>query len=151
MKRSKDLQSSPMRKLEIDDSPSIVQLLSKIDEVEIPEWENVEVFSTVLSKGNTVAFGAFEDGELIGCIFCGNDGLRLYLHHLAISEGFRRQGIGQALVMRVFEYVRNRHEYEPTYPRRMLGTVLPGNQKMKLFCKKLRIEVLQESVVQIDF
>jgi N-acetylglutamate synthase len=37
-------------------------------------------------------------GELIGAVLCGHDGRRGYLHHLAVDEAHRHQGIARALV-----------------------------------------------------
>ncbi len=35
---------------------------------------------------------------VVGTILCGHDGRRGYVHHLAVSPEFRRQGIGRRLV-----------------------------------------------------
>jgi ribosomal protein S18 acetylase RimI-like enzyme len=36
--------------------------------------------------------------SVVGTILCGHDGRRGYVHHLAVSPEFRRQGIGRRLV-----------------------------------------------------
>jgi ribosomal protein S18 acetylase RimI-like enzyme len=38
-------------------------------------------------------------GELVvGAILCGHDGRRGYIHHLAVHDAYRRQGLGRSLV-----------------------------------------------------
>src|SRR5258706_3689685 len=41
---------------------------------------------------------AVDDGKAIGTIMAGNDGHRGWLYSVAVSENFRRRGIGTALV-----------------------------------------------------
>lgn len=38
--------------------------------------------------------------SVVGAVFCGHDGRRGYLYHLAVAANFRRQGIAEALVQR---------------------------------------------------
>ena len=46
---------------------------------------------------------AEEDDGLIGCVFCGHDGRRGYLHHVVVVPSRRGQGIGRALVARALD------------------------------------------------
>jgi N-acetylglutamate synthase len=39
-------------------------------------------------------------GDIVGAVLCGHDGRRGYLHHLAVALGYRRRGLGRALVER---------------------------------------------------
>lgn len=55
---------------------------------------NIESF---LRHNPGLSFVAEQDGALAGAVLCGFDGRRGYLHHLAVSPGFRRQGVGSAL------------------------------------------------------
>ncbi|MBW2241244.1 MAG: GNAT family N-acetyltransferase [Deltaproteobacteria bacterium] len=43
---------------------------------------------------------AWLDGKLAGAALCGHDGRRGLLHHLAVADFARRQGVGQAIVER---------------------------------------------------
>ena len=41
-----------------------------------------------------------DSGELAGVALAGHDGRRGYLHHVAVAEAFRKQGLGRRLVER---------------------------------------------------
>jgi N-acetylglutamate synthase len=43
---------------------------------------------------------------VVGAILCGHDGRRGYLHHLAVSDSFRRMGVGSELVNRALKNLR---------------------------------------------
>lgn len=45
-----------------------------------------------------MSFIALADGNVVGSILSGHDGRRGYIHHLAVDETYRRQGIGKRLV-----------------------------------------------------
>lgn len=51
-----------------------------------------------LARNPGLSFIAQEGDTVIGSILCGHDGRRGYIHHLAVDEGYRRHGIGSALV-----------------------------------------------------
>lgn len=46
--------------------------------------------------------------KLVGTCLCGTDGRRGYLYHLAVDPGYRRSGIGSALVEHAFAALRQR-------------------------------------------
>lgn len=56
-----------------------------------------------LERNPGVSFTARVAGTLVGTILCGHDGRRGYVHHLAVDVGFRRRGIGTALVERCLD------------------------------------------------
>jgi len=39
-----------------------------------------------------------KEDTILGAVLCGHDGRRGYIHHLAVRQGFRRQGMGRKLV-----------------------------------------------------
>ncbi len=43
---------------------------------------------------------AIEDGHVVGAILCGHDGRRATLYHVCVEEGYRKRGIGKAMVVR---------------------------------------------------
>ena len=46
---------------------------------------------------------AVEDGRVVGSILCGHDGRRGCLYHVCVDEGYRRRGIGKAMVVKAME------------------------------------------------
>lgn len=51
-----------------------------------------------LRRNPETCFVAEDDGILTGVILSGHDGRRGYIHHTAVRNGFRRRGIGSALL-----------------------------------------------------
>ena len=51
-----------------------------------------------LKRNPDTCFVALEDDVLAGVILCGHDGRRGFIHHMAVAEGYRNNGIGTALV-----------------------------------------------------
>ena len=40
---------------------------------------------------------------MVGCVFCGHDGRRGYLHHVVVAPAARGRGIGAAMVARALD------------------------------------------------
>ncbi|MCL2514070.1 MAG: GNAT family N-acetyltransferase, partial [Oscillospiraceae bacterium] len=51
-----------------------------------------------LARNPDTCFIAEKNGCIIGVILSGHDGRRGYIHHTAVAESDRRQGVGTALV-----------------------------------------------------
>ena len=58
--------------------------------------EGVERF---IKRNPTTSVVAVEDGKIVGSILCGHDGRRGCLYHVCVREGYRRLGIGKAMVV----------------------------------------------------
>jgi len=54
-----------------------------------------------LDRNPGMSFVAKYEDTIVGAILCGHDGRRGYIHHLAVLDNYRRQGIGRQLVKRV--------------------------------------------------
>ena len=63
-------------------------------------WEGIGRY---LKRNPTTCFVCELDGRLAGIILSGHDGRRGFIHHMAVAEAFRRQGVGKALVDRALE------------------------------------------------
>ncbi|TAN39232.1 MAG: GNAT family N-acetyltransferase [Verrucomicrobia bacterium] len=53
-----------------------------------------------LRRNPGLSFVACDGVRLVGAVLSGHDGRRGTLHHLAVAQSHRKQGIGQALVAR---------------------------------------------------
>ena len=62
--------------------------------------EGIERF---LRRNPTTSVVAVEDGKVVGSILCGHDGRRGCLYHVCVDEGYRRRGIGKAMVVKAME------------------------------------------------
>lgn len=62
--------------------------------------ESREEFERFLDRnpGLSVVARDTDTDQIIGAVWCGHDGRRGYLYHVAVAEGFRRQGIGTGMV-----------------------------------------------------
>ena len=59
-----------------------------------------------LLRNPTTSVVAEMDGRVVGAILCGHDGRRGCLYHVCVREGFRRMGIGKAMVVACMEALR---------------------------------------------
>lgn len=76
------------------------------------------------------------DGQLVGLAQCWNSG---FLKDLVVAPGWRRQGIGEALVLRVFEAMKNRYHADLDLK------VKPSNSGAIRFYKRLgMVEVAED-------
>ena len=57
--------------------------------------EGIERF---LRRNSSTSVIARCEGKLVGAILCGHDGRRGSLYHVCVREGYRRRGIGKAMV-----------------------------------------------------
>ena len=54
--------------------------------------------TSYLERNPYMSFVAVSGRKVIGVILGGHDGRRGYIHHLAVKEPYRRQGVGKQLV-----------------------------------------------------
>ena len=65
--------------------------------------EGVTIF---LKRNPTTSITAWDGDTLIGAILCGHDGRRGCLYHVCVRKGYRRQGVGKAMVVACMEALR---------------------------------------------
>lgn len=60
-----------------------------------------------LKRNPNTCFVATNENKLIGVIIAGNDGRRGYIYHTAVSQEYRKQGIGTELVNTALQALKN--------------------------------------------
>lgn len=101
---SRKVKVMTIREMTIDDYDQVYHLWKKIKGFGIrsidDSREGVERF---LKRNPTTSVVAEKDGKIVGSILCGHDGRRGCLYHVCVDEGYRRHGIGKAMVVRAME------------------------------------------------
>ena len=59
-----------------------------------------------LKRNPTTSMTAWDGDTLIGAILCGHDGRRGCLYHVCVRKGYRRHGVGKAMVVACMEALR---------------------------------------------
>ena len=85
----------------IEDYPAVFALWQSCEGEGVCIDEDIdsrEGIAAYLKHNPGMSMVAREDGKLIGCVLCGTDGRRGYMHHLAVDKAHRGNGFGKALV-----------------------------------------------------
>ena len=82
------------------DCDEILSFWRNIPGVGLNGADTPEGLSAYLRRNPGLSLVVRHEGRIIGAVLCGHDGRRGYLHHLAIADEHRGQGIGKALVER---------------------------------------------------
>ena len=87
-----------IRPMEIKDYDSVIALWSNTEGIVLTDTDEKSAVAKFLDHNPGLSLIASCGDELAGAVLCSHDGRRGYMHHLAVCEEFRRQGIGSALV-----------------------------------------------------
>lgn len=82
----------------IDFYEQVVELWKKCEGIGISGADSKEGIQKYLERNPDMSLIARDVDTIVGSILCGHDGRRGYIHHLAVSPEYRRQGIGRRLV-----------------------------------------------------
>ena len=96
-----------IRSMTIDDYDSVLELWRNTEGIWLSDTDEREPMQRFLDRNPGLSSIAWADNELIGTVLCSHDGRRGYLHHLTVDEGYRRLGIGSALVQRSLSLLAN--------------------------------------------
>ena len=95
------------REMSIGDYADVMRLWQETEGMGLSSADSPEAISRYLARNPGMSFVAVsEQGELAGAVLCGHDGRRGYLHHLAVREAFRREGLAKTLVESCLERLR---------------------------------------------
>jgi putative acetyltransferase len=93
--------------MEKGDLAEVIQFWQGMEGIGLSESDSYSALSFYLQRNPGLSWVTRnKDRELIGAVLCGHDGRRGYLHHLAVAQGYRRKGIGRALVERCLSALR---------------------------------------------
>jgi ribosomal protein S18 acetylase RimI-like enzyme len=81
-----------------EDIVAALQLWQGLPGIGLRDADSPPALARYLHRNPGCSFVAESDGKLVGVSLAGHDGRRGYLHHVAVSEAFRKQGIGRKLV-----------------------------------------------------
>src|SRR5512146_1909954 len=84
--------------LTIADYGEVIALWQALEGIALSAADTPERIASYLVRNPGLSFVARHRGQVVGALLCGHDGRRGYLHHVAVREDWRHQGIGAALV-----------------------------------------------------
>jgi len=92
-----------VREMVIGDYEEVADLWKRTEGVGLNESDTEDAISVYLNRNPGMsAVAVNSEGKIIGDVLCGHDGRRGYLHHLAVTQEHRRQGIGTRLLDHCF-------------------------------------------------
>jgi ribosomal protein S18 acetylase RimI-like enzyme len=80
------------------DFPVVFRLWQITEGIGLNESDKPEAFAAFLTRNPGMSQVALAGTEIVGTLMCGHDGRRGYLHHLAVAQAHRHQGLGRTLV-----------------------------------------------------
>ena len=80
------------------DYDAVFALWQACEGIGLNESDARRLIGLYLRRNRKLSLVAEVNDQLVGAVLCGHDGRRGYLHHLAVARGYRRRGIGRALV-----------------------------------------------------
>ncbi len=89
-----------VRTMKIEDYDQVYALWMTIRGFRIRSVDDSrEGIARFLKRNPTTSVVAVWEQKVVGAILCGHDGRRGCLYHVCVQEGYRRMGIGKAMVV----------------------------------------------------
>jgi ribosomal protein S18 acetylase RimI-like enzyme len=82
----------------IEDYDEVYALWQSCEGVGLSSADSRQSIAAYLLRNPGMSFIMRSVEAVIGAILCGHDGRRGYIHHLAVHENYRRQGLGRRIV-----------------------------------------------------
>mgnify|MGYP001467873399 CR=1 FL=1 len=92
-----------VRPMTMADYAAVMALMGNTPGIAVRAADAPEAIARYLERNPGLSLVAERDGALVGCVFCGHDGRRGYLHHVVVAAEYRGQGIGAGLVARALD------------------------------------------------
>lgn len=88
-----------IRPMTVEDYDDVYRLWTLTEGMGLNNLDDTKTgINIFLQRNPNTCFVATFHNEIIGTIISGHDGRRGYIYHTAVSENFRKKGIGQKLV-----------------------------------------------------
>lgn len=120
-----------IRELGMADHDRLLALMKATPGITVRSADGRGAIERYLARNPGLSFVAQSGGELVGCALAGHDGRRGYLQHVIVAPGFRRNGIGRALVTRCVAAL------EEQGIRKMHLDIMAGNEAVMPFWERL--------------
>lgn len=96
-----------IRNMKIEDYAEVYALWKRIKGFGIRSIDDKkEAVESFLKRNPNTSIVAEKDGKIVGSILCGHDGRSGCFYHVCVDENYRRQGIGQMMVVHAMEALR---------------------------------------------
>ena len=92
-----------IRPMTLADYDAVMALMRGVPGVAMRAADSPAAIARYLERNPGLSLVAEDEGRVVGCVFCGHDGRRGYLHHVVVAPARRGQGIGAALVARALD------------------------------------------------
>jgi len=89
-----------LREMTISDYDAVYALWDSTEGMGLSEPDSKEGIKHFLARNPGLSYIALDNKQIVGAALCGHDGRRGYIHHLAVVDSHRKQGIGRSLVNR---------------------------------------------------
>jgi len=91
-----------IRPLRMSDYDQVHRLWSQCEGVCLEDDDERGRIEMYLKRNPGLCYAAVVGKRLVGSVLCGHDGRRAVLRHLAVEGAYRKRGIAQALIAKVF-------------------------------------------------
>ena len=92
-----------VRPFEREDYDAAIDLWKNTPGIGLNSSDSREQIGAFLLRNPEFSQVAFQGDRLVGAVLCGHDGRRGYLHHLAVAETHRGQGVSRQLTDAVLD------------------------------------------------
>ncbi len=89
-----------IREMKIEDYNFVMKMWKQIEGICLSDADSKEKIDRYLKRNPGLSFVAEKNKNIVGTILCGHDGRRGYIHHLAVKQKYRNQGLGRDLVQK---------------------------------------------------
>lgn len=86
-----------IREMTIDDYDQVYSLWLVTTKRALSQADSRENIEKYLIHNKGMSLVGIKDGKIIATVLAGHDGRRGFIHHMAVSPDYRRQGIGRSL------------------------------------------------------